>query len=139
MKSLGYGGFKMNTLEIIQVIQTDFTKIYKFATPFLDSGALWDFCMDVIKNPVDLSCIVFANDLGTAPVQSLLILYQRKMNPSADFEFTDEQGKYMGCLMGFLFKHVLGYTNQEEGCKVGAFGVQTATRFTDGAVHTFSC
>ena len=127
----------MKTNEIIRAIGEDFARTYRYAAPFVGSGPLWDFCMDTIADPIAMSCIAFANDMGIPPVRSLLVIYRRNMNPAVDFEFTDRESKSMGALMGFVFKFVLGYREQKERCKVNDLGVCTATRFLNGPVVEF--
>lgn len=125
----------MKTNDIINKIYSDFSGTYKNASKFVGSGDLWDFCIDTIKNPMALSNIVFANDMGIPPVKSLITIYQRKYNPTIDF--TALQSQYMGALMGFVFKFVLGYTDQKERCTVNQLGVRTATRFLNGPIFEF--
>ncbi len=127
----------MKTADIITAINEDFAATYKNATPFVNSGALWDFCMETIQNPITMSNIAFANDLGVPPVKSLLVIYRRKMNPAAAFKFAPTESQYMGALMGFVFKFVLHYQNQKERCAVNDLGVKTATRFLNGAPVDF--
>lgn len=128
----------MKTTDIIEAINKDFTAKYKSASKFPNSGELWDFCIETIKDPVCMSCIVFANDHDIPPVKSMLTFYSRKKNPNEDFKFTSQESQHMGALMGFVFKFVLGYTEQKERCKVGKFDVRTATRFLNGPVVEFS-
>lgn len=127
----------MKTTDIITAIYDDFASIYTNGAPFVDSGALWDFCMETIRNPITMSNIAFANDMGIPPVKSLLVIYHRKMNPAEGFRFAPRESQSMGMLMGFVFKHVLGYRSQKERCTVGDLGVKTATRFCDGPVVEF--
>ena len=127
----------MKTTDIISAINDRFTATYKNATPFVNSGALWDFCIETIRNPITMSNIAFANDLGIPPVRSLLIIYRRKMKPADNFKFTHHESQYMGALMGFVFKFVLDYQNQKERCAVNDLGVKTATRFMDGTPVDF--
>ena len=128
----------MNTNEIISAINTDFTRVYRSASKFVNSGELWNFCIDTIADPVQMEKIVFANDLEIPPVKSLLLLYERSKKPKSDFRFTKPESKCMGALMGFVFKNVLGYTAQKERCTVKKYGVGTATRFLNGPIHAFS-
>jgi hypothetical protein len=125
----------MRTTDIIEKIHNDFADTYKSASKFVNSGELWDFCIDTIKNPVALGNIVFANDMGVPPVKSLITIYERKINPSENFSAV--QSQYMGALMGFVFKFVLAYTNQSERCTVNKLGVKTATKFLDGPIWEF--
>ena len=124
----------MKTQEIVDKIYLDFAKIYRGSSNFIDSGKLWDFCIMTIKNPVLMQNIVHANDLEIPPVKSLALIYQRQMNPAAGFEFNKKEKQNMGALMGFVFKFVLGYTDQKGGCRVNMFGIKTATRFINDSV-----
>ena len=125
----------MKTSHIIDKIYLEFAGIYRNASKFVGSGYLWDFCIDTISNPMLLSNIVFANDMGIPPVKSLITIYERKNNPTTNFSAVESQ--YMGALMGFVFKYVLGYGAQKERCVVNQLGVKTATRFTNGKVWEF--
>ena len=127
----------MKTSEIINAVNNRFAETYKNATPFVNSGALWDFCMETIRNPITMSNIAFANDLGIPPVKSLLVIYRRKMKPAEDFRFTAQESQSMGALMGFVFKFVLDYQYQKERCVVNDLGIKTATRFLMGPVVEF--
>lgn len=127
----------MKTQTIIEEVNSKFASTYKNATPFIDSGDLWNFCMETIKDPMLMSNIAFANDLGIPPVRSLLTIYKRKMNPNVSFTFSGQESQFMGMLMGFVFKYVFGYQSQKERCSVNELGVKTATRFYDGPVVDF--
>lgn len=127
----------MKTQDIITAVNQDFAKTYKNAAPFVRSGPLWDFCMNTIADPIAMSCIAFANDLGIPPVKSLINIYSRKNNPTATFTFSGQESQFMGSLMGFVFKFVLGYRQQKERCSVNQWGVRTATRFLNGPVVEF--
>ena len=127
----------MKTSDIIKAIHKDFASVYRGASPFVNSGSLWDFCMDTISDPVAMSNIIFANDMGIPPVKSLLSIYKRRMNPPAGFEFQGNESQYMGALMAYVFKSVLRYKNQKERCQVNYLGIKTATRFFDGPIVKF--
>ena len=127
----------MNTSKIINAINSDFAATYRGAARFVNSGELWDFCMDTIGDPIALSNIVFANDIGVPPVKSLLMIYRRKVKPADGFEFSDKESKAMGALMGFVFKFCLGYKSQKDRCAVNDLGVKTAARFMDGPATNF--
>lgn len=75
--------------------------------------------------------------MGEPPVRSLVTMYERQMQSDAGFRFTQQESQYMGSLMGFVFKYVLGYQDQRERCKVDLYGVRTATRFLEGPVWVF--
>lgn len=123
----------MKTSYIVNEINNHFTQVYKGASRFSEeSRDLWDFCIKTISNPVMISEIVFANDLGIPPVRSLLKIWEHEQNPDKDFKFSNQESQWLGALMGFVFKSVLGYKNQKERCRVNEYGVKTATRFLDG-------
>ena len=125
----------MKITDIISEINNNFARTYKNASKFVESGELWDFCVKTIKNPVHMSNIVFANDMGVPPVKSLITIYEREENPTENF--TAVQSQYMGALMGFVFKYVLNYQSQKERCAVNQLGVKTATRFENGPIWEF--
>lgn len=125
----------MKTEEIIAKINDEFADTYKNASKFVDSGELWNFCIETIKNPITISNIVFANDMGIPPVKSLITIYERKVHPTE--KFTATQSQHMGALMGFVFKFVLGYKDQKERCTVSQLGVKTATKFLRGPICEF--
>ena len=127
----------MLTCDIILEIEKRFKNIYKTAAPFVDSGDLWDFCMTTIRNPVNMTCIVFANDLGVAPVKSFLYIMEKEKHTPPTFRFTDQESQWLGCLMGFIFKFVLGYKKKKERCKIAKFGIGSAARFIDGPYVKF--
>lgn len=114
--------------EIERRITEDFTSIYKNASNF-PGTLLYSECMKIIKNPSDLRCIIFANDLGIPPVKSLLfILGKRKIITE---NVTGIESQSMGSLMGFLFKKVFQYQKQKDRLSVKMFGVKTAALFYD--------
>ncbi|VFB17399.1 Uncharacterised protein [Urinicoccus massiliensis] len=125
----------IKTSQIIDEINSNFAKTYKNATNFVDSGEFWNFCMKTIEDPISLGNIVFANDMGVPPVKSLLTIYERTCSPERDFTATESQ--CMGALMGFVFKFVLDYKDQNERCSVNKLGVITATKFLNGSIWAF--
>lgn len=119
----------ISTQQIISSIYSDFASTYKNAAPFVNSGALWDFCISTLSNPTSVSCIIFANDLEVPPVKSLLQFYKKTFNPADTFKFTAQESQWMGSLMGYVFKFILTYQDQKERIQVKQYGVRTATRF----------
>lgn len=128
----------MITTDIINAIYNDFATTYKNAAPFVNSGPFWDFCINTIKDPVTMSCIAFANDLGIPPVKSLLIIYERKNQNGTVLKLNAQESQMLGALMGFVFKKVIGYKDQKERCTVNMNGIKTATRFFNGPVVEFN-
>lgn len=124
----------INTTEIIKKIYDStegFAKTYRNSAPFIDSGELWDFCIEVIKDENRMSCIAFANEFGVPPVKSLLYFYEQDKNPDEDFRFDAQTSQWLGSLMGFVFKFCLGYNAQKERIQVNKYGVGTATKFLE--------
>lgn len=124
----------MKAADIVQAVYGNFTTVYRGATPFVNSGALWNFCIGVIGDPMLMSNVIFANDMGVPPVKSLLEIYKRRCHPSVGFEFTKKESQNMGALMAYVFKFVLGYRGQKERCAVHDLGIGTATRYFDGPI-----
>lgn len=122
----------MKTTKIIEDIYSEFATTYRVASNFVDSGELWNFCIETIKDPVNMTFIISENNKGVPPVKSLLTFYSESKNPTNDFTFTAQESQNMGALMGYVFKFVFGYQDQKEGCKVEFLGVKTATKFLDG-------
>ena len=54
----------MKTSDIVSAINSDFVATYKNAAKFVDSGDLWDFCINTISDPVCMEKIAFANAGG---------------------------------------------------------------------------
>lgn len=71
----------MKTQRIISTINQDFAKTYKNAAPFVGSGALWNFCMNTISDPIAMSCIAFTNDMGVPPSRLLSTFTRVKTIP----------------------------------------------------------
>ena len=129
----------MKTLEIVSRINTDFATTkhyYSRVAKFVNSGELWDFCIQTIADPVCMEKIVFANDLGIPPVRSMLLLYERTVNADPNLQFSDEEGKWLGSLMGFVFRFVLGYQDTTR-CAVNRHGIRSAALFLDGPQCAF--
>ncbi len=120
----------MDTAAIQDRIRREFTRCYKGATPFYESGPLWDFCMDIVSDKSLIKCMVTANDLGVPPVKTLLYFYEKRFSPPNDFSFTANESRYLGDFMGFLFQFVLGYQKKHPRCQVQRYGVKTASRFS---------
>jgi hypothetical protein len=129
----------VSTMEIIKSINTGFGKVaYQNASPMIGSGIVWDFCMRTIGDPVKMSCIAFANDLGVPPVKSLMSFFDRDVEDSESFKVSAQESQSLGSLMGYVFKFVLDYQEQKPRCTVNMHGINTATRFLDGPIIEFT-
>ena len=130
----------VKTADIIEKIKLGFGKAaYQGATPLMDSGDLWNFCMSTIKDPIKMSCIAFANDLGVPPVKSLMTFFDRDVQDPESFTVVEHQSQNIGALMGFVFKFVLDYRGQEEKRRpVNMHGIGDASLFYDGPILEFT-
>ncbi|MFA5625667.1 MAG: hypothetical protein WC966_11535 [Bradymonadales bacterium] len=113
------------------------TEHYPSFSGFVNSGALWDFCIETLCDPISLSCIVFANDLGIPPVQSLLVFYEKAVRPDESFRFSERESQTLGALMGYLFRFVLNYEDLTRNVEVKKYGIHGASCFTNGPVWHF--
>ena len=129
----------VSTMYIIERINTGFAKeAYQNASPMIGSGLVWDFCMRTIGDPVKMSCIAFANDLGVPPVKSLMTFFDRDVEDSEAFKVSAQESQSIGALMGYVFKFILDYKSQKPRCTVNMHGINTATRFFDGPILEFT-
>lgn len=129
----------VKTIEIIEKINAEFGKVaYPNATPLMELGDFWNFCMNTIRNPAKMSCIAFANDFGVPPVKSLMTFFDRDVQDSESFTVVEQQSQNIGALMGFVFKFVLDYRGQEEKCPVNMHGIEGASLFFDGPILEFT-
>lgn len=125
----------ITTNSIVTRINSDFASAYRNAAPFVNSGPLWDFCIEVLSDYILTKCIIFSNDLGVPPVKSLLHLYRLKFGPAGNFQFSAQESQWLGSLMGFVFKNIFNYKAQKERNQVNELGIKTATRFLEGPVN----
>lgn len=107
-------------------IESDFTSIYKNASNF-PTTQLYRLTLDIICDPTELKCVIFANDLGVPPVKAVLTILSKKRLINNDITGIESQS--LGSLMGFLFKQVFKYQNQRDRLTVKLFGVKTAALF----------
>lgn len=119
---------KFHTGKIIDKINADFVKEYPMAAGFVNSGKIWDFCIETIQSPSRMTAIVFANDLGIPPVKSLLVMLGRTEENVQNIT-DDDIKKSIGSLMAFVFKFTLGYNGQVSRTPINTLGVKTATRY----------
>lgn len=129
----------MKTSDIIATIYTDFTKHYLGRGSFVNSGHLWDFCLEIIKNPLSLSLIVYKNNQGVPPVKTLLEFYEATLAPATGFTLSDQECRDIGSLMGFVFQFVLGYQKykMEPVNMLGCKEASVFTKFTEsGEAYT---
>ena len=113
--------------KIKEALYKDFSRIYKAFGDFIDSGEIWDLCIEAIEDTVLMNNIIFCNNIHhIPPVNTVLKARQAaKMRPLAELE-----KRSIGAFWGFVFKYVFGYRNQKSvAARVNT--VKTATYFFD--------
>ena len=75
----------MDTAAIQDRIRREFTRCYKGATPFYESGPLWDFCMDIVSDKSLIKCMVTANDLGGSAGEDPFVFLRKTVFSSERF------------------------------------------------------
>ena len=102
-----------------------FSDRYKAFGPFMDSGALWDACISVLRDVTLMNHIIFCNDVHQIPPVHTFLKVVRQKQDLSEFE-----KRSVGAFWGYIFKFVLGYRNQHSvTAKVNT--VKTATYFFD--------
>lgn len=117
---------KISSNEIIKKINEEFANTYKAHSCFINSGVLWDKCIETIKDEELLNHIIFCNDvLKIPPVKVFLLTCDEDFSNLTDFDKT-----CLGAFWGFVFKFALGYDNQKS-TSILTKGIKTATYFYD--------
>lgn len=117
----------IKTSNIKSKVDSDFTKIYRPQSNFPNSGALWDECINAIKNPVLMNNIIFCNDaMKIPPVKTFLM-----SSINIEGGLSNEEKKSIGAFWGFIFKNILGYKSQKENKPINTKGIKHATYFYD--------
>jgi hypothetical protein len=113
--------------EIKQRLYSDFSNIYRAFGGFVDSGKLWDLCLEAVSDQVLMGNIIFCNDVHQIPpVHTFLKVVASEIT----WELTGMEKRSLGAIWGYVFKHVFGYQRQKSvTARVNT--VQTATYFFD--------
>ena len=120
---------KINAEEIKAAVYEDFSRIYKAFGNFVDSGDVWDLCMDTISDTSLMNSIIFCNDIHQIPPVNTFLKARgaEKMK-----DLTELEKRSIGAFWGFVFKYVFCYRNQKSvAARVNT--VKTATYFFDSA------
>jgi hypothetical protein len=126
---------KKNTQVIIEEIKDNFSHEYKPFSKFVDSGELWNICIDAVSDAKLMNNIVFCNDeLKIPPVKVFLEVKRESIDELNDFE-----KKAVGAFWGFVFKSSLKYKSQKS-ISVRVINVKSATYFynCDSCIHLYS-
>ena len=112
--------------DIKSEIYNRFSKTYKAFGNFVDSGELWDACIDVVSDGMLLGHIIFCNDIHQIPPVHTFLRVRRDIRR----DLTELEKRSIGAFWGFVFKFVFGYRNQKSvTARVNT--VRTATYFFD--------
>ncbi len=123
---------EIKAIEILEMVKKGFAiEAYQGAAPIKETGELWNFCKEVISNPIHMNCIIFANEFNIPPVKSLMKIFELENNIEKSFSLEPLQSQQLGALMGYIFKFILGYKKQKR-CMANIHGIKTASRFYEG-------
>lgn len=116
---------QISTNEIKQRLYSDFSSIYRAFGGFVDSGRLWDLCLDAIGDEVLMGHIVFCNDIHQIPpVHTFLKVMTREIS----WELTGMEKRSLGAFWGFVFRFVFNYQRQKS-VTARVNSIKTATYF----------
>ena len=116
---------KISTSHIISKIDLDFAKTYKAQSNFVNSGKLWDACIETVQDPILMNHIILCNDSMKIPPVKIFLT----VNTDIKVVQSAEEKQAIGAFWGFVFKFVLDYKSQKEGNEINIKGVKEATRF----------
>ncbi|MDB2102643.1 hypothetical protein PMW00_06345 [Clostridium paraputrificum] len=120
----------ITTKRITEEVNNEFAKTYKAHGSFINSGSLWDKCIDTVGNVELLNHIIFCNDvLKVPPVKVFLLVHDDDFSNLTDFD-----RKCLGAFWGFVFKFIFMYNNQKS-TSISTKGIKTATYFYDAQTN----
>ena len=92
---------QVSTNEITTKIHNDFSKTYKAFGDLVNSGEIWDMCMNAIGDTKLMNNIIFCNDIHhIPPVNTFLkVCGANEMRDLAELE-----KRSIGAFWGFVFK-----------------------------------
>ena len=112
---------------IKKAIHEDFSKKYKAFGNFINSGEIWDLCIDALDDTKLINNIIFCNDVHNIPPVNTFL----KARGAAEIrDLIELEKRSIGAFWGFVFKFVFGYRHQKSvAARVNT--VKTATYFYD--------
>lgn len=128
----------MTINEIVEMIENEYGETCAEAEMFRESGEMWNYCMEVVKDHNKLNCIIFANDMGIPPIKSFLEFYTRD-NGKIQGELDCDLKKGLLNFWNFVFRHCLDYRGKDENCKIKTCGIKMACRYTYGPKCLVPC
>ncbi len=122
----------INKEEIIEKIYTDFPSTYKPFAKFVNSGELWDLCVQTASDAELLNHMIFCNDIMEIP--PVKVFLQANTNIVKIEKGFDK--KAIGAFWAFIFKETLNYQLQQENMPIKYKGIKKATRYYNEARGT---
>jgi hypothetical protein len=121
---------KLKSTAIINRINSDFSSAYRPFSKFPNSGALWEDCINTVKDSKLMNNIIFCNDVLQIPPVKVFIAAK-----NITMVLSNADKKAIGAFWGFVFKFVFKYKNQKSlAIKINS--VKNATYFFDGPKNT---
>ena len=135
----------MTVEQIVEIVETQYAeKYYNFQEFKMDEQykAMWDMCMNTVKNRDLIINIIFCNDVYQIPPVRVFIDINREQienliaNDKTQVFFENGRMKTyikqsIGAFWGMVFRFALGYEDRRtvSVVKEKNYGVQTASRF----------
>lgn len=113
-------------------VREEFPYQYRRFGGIIDSGYVWEEFRTILGDKELLSHIRFCNDvMKVPPVRTHLMIAASRGWDTMKHDLQSQEKQSLGALYGFLFKEIMGYTQQESvSCVINT--VKTATRFSGG-------
>lgn len=99
----------INSEDMALRIYEEFPKVYKPFSKFVDSGELWDECINVIFDEDLMEKIIFCNDILKIPPVKVFMSVTTEIQE----DLSDYEKKAVGAFWGFVFKNILNYKDQK--------------------------
>lgn len=121
---------RYDTGELVAKVRENLGAAYKGTNGVMKSNPrLYEACLRIIGRPEYMLAIDIGNALGVPPVKTFLEIYRREERPAADWQFDNNEARFLGAFFSYLFKECLNYIGQRSRIKVGRYGIGTATRY----------
>ena len=102
--------------EIKQRLYSDFSNIYRAFGGFVDSGKLWDLCLEAVSDQVLMGNIIFCNDVHQIPpVHTFLKVVASEIT----WELTGLENAFPGRFLGFCLSACVRIPEAEECYREG--------------------
>lgn len=106
-------------------LKAEFAQKYVRFAGFIDSGRLWDACMQVLGDETLMAHIRFCNDVMRIPPIKVFLMAMHLDNDE-ELAHSKEARQAIGAVFAFVFKDLWGYRRPVRvSCRIN--GVQTAS------------